>query len=81
MIEAIAPEAELIALAEQVHLAEKAFHDALARRNGAHIAYLREPSATARETLDAAKAAEVKFSTPWFASWPKPAPPQSLALN
>jgi hypothetical protein len=58
MIEAIEPEAELFALAEQVHLAEKAFHDALARRNGAHIAYLHEPSAIARETLNAAKAAE-----------------------
>jgi hypothetical protein len=58
MIEAIEPEAELFALAEQVDLAEKAFHDAFARRSGAHIAYLREPSVMARETLDAAKAAE-----------------------
>ena len=44
MIEAIEPEAELFALAEQVDLAEKAFHDALACRNEAQIAYLREPS-------------------------------------
>jgi hypothetical protein len=43
MIEAIEPEAELFAVAEQVDLAEKAFHDALARRNEAQIAYLREP--------------------------------------
>jgi len=49
MIEAIEPEAELFALAEQVDLAEKAFHDALARRSGAHIAYLREPSVMARD--------------------------------
>ena len=35
MIEAIEPEAELFAVAEQVDLAEKAFHDALARRNEA----------------------------------------------
>jgi hypothetical protein len=32
MIEAIEPEAELFALAEQVDLAEKAFHDALAQQ-------------------------------------------------
>ena len=38
MIEAIEPEAELFALAEQVDIAEKAFHDALARRNEAQIA-------------------------------------------
>ncbi len=59
MIEAIEPEAELFALAEQVDLAEKAFHDALARRNGAQIAYLREPSIMTRETLNAAKTAEI----------------------
>jgi len=58
MIEAIEPEAELFALAEQVHLAEKACHDALARRNGAHIAYLRDPGILTRETLNTAKAAE-----------------------
>jgi hypothetical protein len=43
-IGAIEPEAELFALAEQVDLAEKAFHDALARRNEAQIAYWRKPS-------------------------------------
>ena len=53
MIEAIEPEAELFALAEQVDLAEKAFHDALARRNEAQIAYLREPSIMTREALGA----------------------------
>jgi len=58
MIEAIEPEAELFALAEQVDLAEKAFHDALARRNEAQIAYLREPSIMTREVLEAAKTAE-----------------------
>ncbi len=58
MIEAIEPEAELFSLAEQVHLAEKAFHDVLARRNEAHLAYLREPSAMAREMLEVAKVAE-----------------------
>jgi hypothetical protein len=58
MIEVIEPEAELFALAEQVDLAEKAFHDALARRNEAQIAYLREPDILAREVLEAAKTAE-----------------------
>jgi hypothetical protein len=58
MIEAIEPEAELFALAEQVDIAEKAFHDALARRNEAQIAYLREPSIMTREVLEAAKTAE-----------------------
>jgi hypothetical protein len=46
------------ALAEQVDLAEKAFHDALARRNEAQIAYLREPSIMTREAFEAAKTAE-----------------------
>ena len=58
MIAAIEPGAELFALAEQVDLAEKAFHDALARRNEAKIAYLREPSIMTREALEAAKTAE-----------------------
>ena len=44
VLEAIEPDAELFALAEQVDLAEKAFHDAVARRNEAQIAYFREPS-------------------------------------
>jgi uncharacterized membrane protein YccC len=57
-VEAIEPEAELFALAEQVDLAEKAFHDALARRNEAQIAYLREPNIMTREALAAAKTAE-----------------------
>jgi hypothetical protein len=38
--------------------AEKAFHDALARRNEAQIAYFREPSILTREALEAAKTAE-----------------------
>ena len=58
MVEAIEPEAELFALAEQVDFAEKAFHDALARRNEAQIAYLREPSIMTREAFEAAKIAE-----------------------
>jgi hypothetical protein len=58
MIGAIEPEAALFALAEQVDLAEKAFHDAVARRNEAQIAYLREPSIMTREALEAAKTAE-----------------------
>jgi hypothetical protein len=58
MIEAIEPEAELIAVAEQVDFAEKAFHDALARRNEAQIAYLREPSIIAHVAFEAAKTAE-----------------------
>lgn len=59
MVDAVEPEAELFALAEQVDLAERAFHDALARRNRAQIAYLRQPSILAREALEAAKAVEV----------------------
>jgi hypothetical protein len=58
MIKAIEPDAELFALAEQVDLAEKAFHDALARRNEAQIAYLREPSIMTCEAFEAAKTAE-----------------------
>jgi hypothetical protein len=58
MVEAIEPEAELFAIAEQVDLAEKAFHDALARRNEAQIAYLREPNIMTCEALEAAKTAE-----------------------
>src|ERR1700730_7103794 len=58
MIEAIEPEAKLFALAEQVDLAEKVLHDALARRNEAQIAYLREPSIMTREAFEAAKTAE-----------------------
>ncbi len=57
MIKAIEPEAELFAAAEQVDLAEKAFHDALARGNAAQIAYLREPRIMTREALEAAKTA------------------------
>jgi hypothetical protein len=49
MNEAIEPESELFAVAEQVDLAEKTFHDALARRNEAQIAYLREPSIMSRD--------------------------------
>jgi hypothetical protein len=58
MIEAIEPEAELIAVAEQVDFAEKAFHDALGRRNEAQIAYLREPSIITHVAFEAAKTAE-----------------------
>jgi hypothetical protein len=58
MIKAIEPEAELIAVAEQVDFAEKAFHDALARRNEAQIAYLREPSIITHVAFEAAKTAE-----------------------
>jgi hypothetical protein len=58
MIEAIESEAELFTVADQVDLAEKTFHDALARRNEAQIAYLREPSTMTREALEAAKTAE-----------------------
>jgi hypothetical protein len=58
MIKAIEPEAELFAVAEQVDLAEKAFHGALTRRNDAQIAYLREPSIMTREALEVAKSAE-----------------------
>jgi hypothetical protein len=58
MIDAIEPEAELFALAEQVDLAEKAFHGVPTRRNEAQIAYLREPSIKTREAFEAAKTAE-----------------------
>jgi hypothetical protein len=58
MIKAIESEAELFALAEQVDVVEKTFHDALARRNEAQIAYLREPSIMTREAIEVAKIAE-----------------------
>jgi hypothetical protein len=58
MIDAIEPEAELFAVAEQFDLAEKAFHGALTRRNEAQIAYLREPSIMTRDALEIAKTAE-----------------------
>jgi hypothetical protein len=58
MIEANEPEAELFALAKQVDLAKKAFREAHARRNKAHIAYLREPNILTREAFEAAKTAE-----------------------
>jgi hypothetical protein len=58
MIEEIEPEADLFALAEQVDSAEKAFHDALARRNEAQIAYLCAPNIMTREALVGAKTAE-----------------------
>jgi len=58
MNEAIEPESKLFFVAEQVDLAEKAFHDALARRNEAQIAYLRGPSIMTREALESAKTAE-----------------------
>lgn len=45
-------------VAEQVDLAEKTFHDALAHRNEAQIAYLREPSIITHVALEAAKTAE-----------------------
>ena len=56
--EGAGPDAELFALAEQVDLAEKAFHGALARRNDAQIAFLREPSIIARKTFEATKISE-----------------------
>jgi hypothetical protein len=58
MIGAIEPEAGLSAVAEQVDLAEKAFHSSLAHLNEAQIAYLREPSIKTREAVEAAKTAK-----------------------
>jgi hypothetical protein len=58
IIDAIEAEAELFAVAEQIDLAEKAFHGALTRRNEAQIAYSREPSIMTREALEVAKTAE-----------------------
>ncbi len=58
MVEASEPEAELFAIAEQVDIAERAFHDAIARRNEAQIAYLREPSIKTRAAVEVAKKAE-----------------------
>jgi len=52
MIEAIKPDAELFTLAE------KAFHDAFARRNEAQIAYLRDPSIMTLHALEKSKTAE-----------------------
>jgi hypothetical protein len=58
VLEAIEPDAELFALAEQVDLADKAFHDAVARRNEAQIAYFREPSIITQVAFEGAKTAE-----------------------
>ena len=58
MLAAIEPEAELFEQAKQVDLAEKAFHDAVARRNEAQIAYLREPSIITHVAFEGAKTAE-----------------------
>jgi hypothetical protein len=58
MSDSIEQEAELFAIVEQLDFAEKTFHDALARRNEAQIAYLHEPSIRTREALDMAKTAE-----------------------
>jgi len=55
---AIEPEAKLFALAAQIDLAEKAFHDAVAFRNEAQIAYLREPSIITHVAFEGAKTAE-----------------------
>jgi hypothetical protein len=55
---AIEPEAKLFALAALVDLAEKAFHDAVACRNEAQIAYLREPSIITHVAFEGAKTAE-----------------------
>ena len=77
MIEAIEPEDELFALAKQVNLAEKAFHDAVARRNEAQIAYLREPSIITHVAFEGAKTAEavaLEFSTQRSVGWPARAP-------
>ena len=57
-IETSEPEAALFALAEQVDLAEKAFHNALVCRNEAQIAYLRDPSIMTLEALEKSKTAE-----------------------
>jgi hypothetical protein len=58
VLQAIEPEAELFALAAQVDLAETAFHNAVARRNEAQIAYLREPSIITHVAFEGAKTAE-----------------------
>ena len=55
---AIELEAELFALAAHVDFAEKAFHDAVARRNEAQIEYLSEPSIIAHVAFEGAKTAE-----------------------
>ena len=57
-IETSEPEAALFALAEQVDLAEKAFHNALVCRNEAQIAYLRDPSIMTLQALETSKTAE-----------------------
>ena len=51
------PEAGLFAQIEQVDLAEKAFHDAVAQRNEAQIAYLRASSIITRAAVETAKTA------------------------
>jgi len=58
ILETIEPDAKLFALAEHVDFAEKAFHDALVRRNEAQIAYLRQPNILSRKAFEAAKNTE-----------------------
>jgi hypothetical protein len=57
-IETSESETELFALAEQVDLAEKAFHHALVCRNEAQIAYLRDPSIMTLQALQKSKTVE-----------------------
>lgn len=52
------PEAELFTLAEKVDSAEKAFHNAVSRRNEAQIAYLRDPNIFTLQALEKSKTAE-----------------------
>ena len=56
-INGIESETELFALAEQVDLAEKDAHEALARSNDAEIAYLRKPNNHTRVAFEDAKTA------------------------
>ena len=57
-IETSEPKAELFALAEQIDLAEEAFHNALLCRKEAQIAYLRDPSIMTLQALEKSKTAE-----------------------
>ncbi|WP_139223616.1 hypothetical protein [Methylocapsa palsarum] len=57
-VEVLAQEADLYVLAAEVDSAEKCFHDAIARRNAARIAYLSEPGAATLAAFEAGKEAE-----------------------
>ena len=74
-------ETELFSHAEQVDLAEKNAHEALAHSNDAEIAYLRKPNNHTRVAFEDAKtaaAAAQEILTRKFDGWPAIVPGRSV---